>query len=236
MQRSEQEPVRVRYDHEETGWATPIGDGLAVIDNIPLTDRCNLRDIVSLEGADEDGLPWVGRVLYRRYRDKSALYYYGPREFQTLSSALRALGCEAEGARAPVDFTPGVLLVAHDLHVRPDLLAVAAGIPQPPGVPSRAPIRGGSLVASPDELRLETLDGAEAASWRQEEWDADPALAAEILNTLVRCLRHGVDEAWKSLPKGGSGRAGRVPTRSGRTTIDSRPLAAPFRRWRRLGG
>jgi hypothetical protein len=182
------QPIRVRYDHQETGWAIPVGDGLAIIENIPVTHRCNLGDVVRLQLTDGLAPAWVDEVVYRRYAAKTILYYHELQELQLLCGLLKLLGCESEGALRPVDFTPGVLMVAHDASLRPELLAGAAGVPQPFGGSTRVMLPGGSLVADADALRLETADGSEVASWRPAEWAAEPDVAVSVLDTLHRCL------------------------------------------------
>lgn len=227
MRQADENSIRVRYDHQETGWAVPVEPGLAVVENIPLTHRCNLGDLVRLEEPGPDGLPWVGPVLHRRFTGKTALYYHGPHELQLLVGLLKLLGCETEGVRRPIDFTPGVLLVAHDRHVRPDLLAGAAGIPQPRGVPTRVALQGGCLVADTGELRLETDDGFEVARWRQEDWRREPGLAVQAMDRLYEAVCRGLAGrgADDSPHENGNG---------GTNGIGDRPLTIRFRRWRHL--
>ncbi|HEU4753423.1 MAG TPA: hypothetical protein VFU47_09985 [Armatimonadota bacterium] len=212
MAENAREPIRVRYDHQETGWAIPLPHSLASVENIPLTGRCNVGDIVRLEASGREDLPWVGEVLHRRYSAKTVLYYHGSHELQTLCSLLRVLGCETETARRPLDSAPGVLLVAHDPEIRPDILAGAAGIPQPSGSPTRILMKGGALVADTGQIRLEAEDGSEAACWAQTDWTADPEVAAEALDTLLRCLHDGVGPAQ-------------------RPVLEPRPLTIRFRRF-----
>ncbi len=69
-----QAPIRVRFDEQETGWALPLEHGRALIANIPVTDRCNLRDVVTLEDGGADGLPRMGRVIDRHYAGKRVVY------------------------------------------------------------------------------------------------------------------------------------------------------------------
>jgi hypothetical protein len=195
MQNNDSNLIHVRYDQEETGWATRLPAGLALIENIPLSDRCNLHDVVTLESPETDGLPWVGEIVHRRYAAKTILYYHGLEELRILCSLLSVLGCETEGARRLANDTPGVLLVAHDRLIRPDLLAAAAGVPQHAGTPTRVLLTGGALMAETGGLRLETQDGAEVASWQQADWTADPGVAATALDTLHRCLCQGVAAA-----------------------------------------
>ena len=127
----ERQAIRVRYDRRETGWATPLQHNLAVIENIPLTERCNALDVVRLEPELGDGLPWVGEVVERRYNAKSLLHYHSQRDLELLRSLLQLLGCATESARRPTADGPGVLLVAHDASIRPALLAQAVGVSQP---------------------------------------------------------------------------------------------------------
>lgn len=220
--------IRVRYDHHETGWVVRLGHDLARIENIPLTPRCNLGDIVRLEASDAEGLPWVGAVLHRRYTAKTILYYYGLQELQTLCGLLKLLGCETEGARHPEDLTPGALLVAHDRQIRPDLLAVAAGIPQPVGVPTRVALPGGYLVVDTSELRLETPEGSEVARWLQGDWTENPEVAVRALDTLHRLVCRGVAASQPGLPGGTSLPLAR--RRSDRASLDTCPTTVRFRR------
>ncbi|MFN3651268.1 MAG: hypothetical protein ACK47B_16960 [Armatimonadota bacterium] len=227
----EAESIRVRYDHRETGWAVALGEGLAMIDNVPLSPRCNLGDVVRLAPSGPDGLPGVADVVHQRFTAKTVLYYYGAEERQLLFSLLTVLGCAIEDARKPLDFTPGLLLVAHDRRICPDLLARAAGVPQPAGTPSRVALEGGTLVADAGHLRVERPDGSEVASWEQSEWTARPEVAVEVLDTLHRCLCRGAGAARQGLSEGENG-----PRSEGRgPALRERPLHARFRRWRSLG-
>jgi hypothetical protein len=68
------EVVKIRYAKGETGWAEAMGDGTYRIDNIPLTDRLNIDDLVRCRLNDEGELI-VSRRLKRRYPEKTAIRY-----------------------------------------------------------------------------------------------------------------------------------------------------------------
>jgi hypothetical protein len=225
------EPIRVRYDHRETGWAVALGEGLAVIENVPLSPRCNLGDVVRLAPSGPDGLPWVGHVVHQRFTAKTVLHYYGAEERQLLCSLLNLLGCAIEDARQPLDFTPGIILVAHDHRICPDLLARAAGVPQPTGTPSRIALEGGTLVAEAEQLRVERPDGSEVANWERSKWTARPEVAVQVLDILHRCLYQGAHTLWQSAsePERGMGAGEHRPE------LQERPLHVRFRRWRSRG-
>jgi hypothetical protein len=126
-------PIRVRFAEQETGWALPLEHGRALIANIPLTGRYNLRDVVTLEDAGAGGLPRVGRVIERHYAAKCVLYYSRRGEFERLCDLLEQLGCETEGGQRPLAGQPGSLLVAYHGNVNPVELASGMGISQSTG-------------------------------------------------------------------------------------------------------
>jgi hypothetical protein len=128
-----QAPIRVRSDEQETGWALPLEHCRALIANMPVTDRCNLRDVVTLEDGGAGELPRVGQIIDRQYAAKCVLYYYHRHEFTRLCHLLEQLGCETEGGQRPSQGRPGILLVAHNETVCPADLARAIGIPQSDG-------------------------------------------------------------------------------------------------------
>jgi hypothetical protein len=133
MQFKNKKPIRIRFDERETGWAVLLAPRLAMVANIPLSVRCNLWDIVTLEEEGADGLPRVGQIIHRRFETKSMIYYHHARDFEVLCNLLQMLGCETEGGRSPCDDEPGILLVAHHSDAHPARLASAIGIAQPHG-------------------------------------------------------------------------------------------------------
>ena len=66
------EMVKIRYAKGEKGWAEELGDGKYRIDNIPLTDRLNIDDLVRCR-LNDDGELVVSRRLKRRYPEKTLI-------------------------------------------------------------------------------------------------------------------------------------------------------------------
>jgi hypothetical protein len=124
------EPIKIRFGEGETGWALPITESIAKIDNIPTVNGLNIGDIVELE-YEGDGLPVVGHVLYNQFSAKVAIYYQETHQFHTLTLLLRALNCQTEGWLGPKSDAPGIMIVAyHPERVDPVKLAEAVMIPQ----------------------------------------------------------------------------------------------------------
>src|SRR5438309_11772900 len=66
--------VKIRYARGETGWAEEMGNGTYRIDNVPLTDRLNIDDLVRCRRNEAGELVVRGRVK-RRYPEKTAIRY-----------------------------------------------------------------------------------------------------------------------------------------------------------------
>lgn len=108
---------KVRYRLGEYGWVKVLGDGRAVILNVPVAEDLLPFDVVTLKPADDGGLE-VGRVVWRAFDKKTSIKYPTPHRdnFERIAEALREEGFVVEG------LTRGHLGVAHQEKV--DLKAI----------------------------------------------------------------------------------------------------------------
>lgn len=104
--------IKLRYCQGERGWASDIGDGLAIIDNIPaMTTRIGLLDVVRV--IDDHGDPAAGEVVWRAYDGTSWVNYpYESDEqasawYKSLREAVTKYGMFTEGC------VPGIAAVEH---------------------------------------------------------------------------------------------------------------------------
>jgi hypothetical protein len=104
--------VKIRYARGETGWAEDLGNGQYRIDNIPLTDRLNIDDLVRCR-VNDDGELVVSRRLKRRYPEKTAVRYERAEQYRLLRQKVLAAGAKIEGMVGPQRGRPGIALVAH---------------------------------------------------------------------------------------------------------------------------
>jgi hypothetical protein len=122
--------VRIRYAKGETGWAEEMGDGKYRIDNIPLTDRLNIDDLVRCRFND-DGELVVSRRLKRRYPEKTAIRYERAKQYRLLQQKVLKAGCKMEGMIGPERGKPGLAIVAHGYDFDPVEVAREVGIENP---------------------------------------------------------------------------------------------------------
>ena len=113
-------PFSLRYSDGETGWAYSLGDGLAVIANIPMAENLNIDDLVEM--TTDGDLPRIKRVLQRTFNRKTILRYPAPHQenFSKLVKYLHARGCKVEG------MYNGVCVVAHTQLVNAGAFAAEA--------------------------------------------------------------------------------------------------------------
>jgi hypothetical protein len=124
------EMVKIRYARGETGWAEDLGDGQYRIDNIPLTDRLNIDDLVRCR-VNDDGELVVSRRLQRRYPEKTAVRYERAEQYRLLRQKVLAAGAKIEGMLGPQGGRPGIALVAHGYDFDPVQAAREVGIENP---------------------------------------------------------------------------------------------------------
>ena len=124
------EMVKIRYARGETGWAEDLGDGQYRIDNIPLTDRLNIDDLVRCR-VNDDGELVVSRRLQRRYPEKTAVRYERAEQYRLLRQKVLAAGAKIEGMLGPQGGRPGIALVAHGSDFDPVAAAREVGIENP---------------------------------------------------------------------------------------------------------
>src|SRR5215471_11049731 len=121
------EMVKIRYARGETGWAEDLGNGQYRIDNIPLTDRLNIDDLVRCR-VNDDGELVVSRRLKRRYPEKTAVRYERAEQYRSLRQKVLAAGAKIEGMLGPQGGRPGIALVAHGSDFDPVAAAREVGI------------------------------------------------------------------------------------------------------------
>jgi hypothetical protein len=104
--------IKLRYCRGERGWASDIGDGLAIIDNIPaMTQRIGIWDVVRV--IDDNGDPAAGEVVWRAYDATSWVNYPCETEdqarawYKSLREAVTKYGLCVEG------MVPGIAAVEH---------------------------------------------------------------------------------------------------------------------------
>ena len=124
------EMVKIRYARGETGWAEDLGNGQYRIDNIPLTDRLNIDDLVRCR-VNDDGELVVSRRLKRRYPEKTAVRYERAEQYRLLRQKVLAAGAKIEGMLGPQGGRPGIALVAHGSDFDPVAAAREVGIENP---------------------------------------------------------------------------------------------------------
>ena len=122
--------VKVRYAKGETGWAEEMGNGTYRIDNIPLTDRLNIDDVVRCR-RNEAGELVVRRRVKRRYPEKTAIRYEQEEQYGLLREKVLEAGAKIEGLMGPQGGEPGLALVAHDYDFDPVEAAREVGIENP---------------------------------------------------------------------------------------------------------
>jgi hypothetical protein len=124
------EIVKIRYAKRETGWAEDLGGGKYRIDNIPLTDRLNIDDLVRCR-LNGDGELVVSRRLKRRYPEKTAVRFERAEQYRLLRQKVLAAGAKIEGMIGPQGGKPGLAVVAHGYNFDPVAAAREVGIESP---------------------------------------------------------------------------------------------------------
>jgi hypothetical protein len=124
------EMVKIRYAKGETGWAEDLGGGKYRIDNIPLTDRLNIDDLVRCR-CNDDGELVVSRRLKRPYPEKTAVRYERADQYRLLRQKVLAAGAKIEGMVGPQGGRPGIALVAHGYDFDPVAAAREVDIENP---------------------------------------------------------------------------------------------------------
>ena len=97
--------VKVRFDWDETGWGYRLEGNLVRIDNLPITDKLNIGDVVETEQGAETPLI-VKRVVSRKYARKTAVVVRDE-DYEHLFHAWTAVGMKCE------HLMPRHVLVAH---------------------------------------------------------------------------------------------------------------------------
>jgi len=112
--------IKIRYAKNETGWAVALGDGRAIINNIPYAPSLRFMDVVELEPAcPPDPFQSVGKVIWRGFAKLTLIRYPAPSEdvadsyWGRIRAACKAAGLAVEG------YTPGWCAVNH--HADTDL-------------------------------------------------------------------------------------------------------------------
>lgn len=124
--------IRVRFDEGETGWAIQLkGHALVIINNVPLTNRYCLHDIVELLNADDPETGILGKVVYRKFERRTPVEYDEQWQFHRMCGVLQLLGASVEGMMPPNENHRGMLMAAHHDDIDPRLLAEGLGITQP---------------------------------------------------------------------------------------------------------
>jgi hypothetical protein len=115
--------VRVRFDEGETGWGREVEPGRVLIDNIPISDRLNIDDLVEVD-PKETGFLNIIRVLERAFPGKTAIRYSEPYKetYGKLYKAWHDAGMKCEG---PFE---GLVIVAHQAGQDPVKVALDAGV------------------------------------------------------------------------------------------------------------
>ena len=121
---------KIRYGKGETGWAEDRGGGQYRIDNIPLTDRLNIGDLVRCRLNDEGELA-VSRRLKRRSPEKTAVRYERAEQYRLLRRKVLAAGGKIEGMLGPQGDRPGIAPVAHGSDLDPVAAAREVGVENP---------------------------------------------------------------------------------------------------------
>ena len=100
-----------------------MANGHVRIDNIPMTGKLNLDDVVEVREEASGGLSVV-KVIGRKYQSKTALDYTPSDDggYQALCASLKAAGIRVEG------LWTGVALTAHSPSVNPVRVAIACGL------------------------------------------------------------------------------------------------------------
>lgn len=122
--------VKIRFAKDETGWAEDMGNGTYRIDNIPLTERLNIDDIVRCR-LNDDGWLVVRRRLKRRYPEKTTVRYERAEQYRLLQRKVQGAGARIEGMIGPGSGRRGFALVAHDYDFDPMEAAREVGIEDP---------------------------------------------------------------------------------------------------------
>lgn len=116
---------KIRYAERERGWASDLGAGRAIIDNIPFGGRLRYLDVVEVEGAEGDDIPIAGKIVWRAYAGKAFVRY--PKEdaerwYQDLRRACKEQGWAIESA------TAGWCVVCHHADAELGEVFAAAGL------------------------------------------------------------------------------------------------------------
>lgn len=122
--------IQLRYSEGETGWADDLGNGLARIKNVPMTDGLGIFDIVEIENV-ENSLPIINRVVNKHYERSIGIFYYQLKQFFVLKSVLGILNAFVGVIVAPTEDNPGIMMVNFNGDIDPILIAEGMGIPQP---------------------------------------------------------------------------------------------------------
>jgi len=121
--------IKLHYHPGETGYATQIGEQLAIIDNVPF-DRGpgdpNYMDIVQFDPATGD----VKTIIHNRYPAHAIIRYPKETDFPLLVRVFVAAGCAPEGGAGPEGDLPGFMVVAAPKGVDPKMIAQGLGIDQ----------------------------------------------------------------------------------------------------------
>lgn len=124
------EMIRLYFDEGESGHAFYLGNGLAMIDNHPITDKCSYKDVVSLTDLGEDRIPIVDKVTHKEHKHSQYVYFDMDHQWHELDIILTGIGCCVSGLFGPDDKGKrGVMLVAYNNEdLNPALLAEGYGI------------------------------------------------------------------------------------------------------------
>ena len=112
----------VVYEDGETGWVEDLGDGTFRIANVPMSDRVNMNDVVTIK--EKHGRPTVDKVVRRAFTKKSGIEYPKPfaKNYKKLCRALEGEGWALEGQ------IEGMALLAHDGRKSPEVVASEVGV------------------------------------------------------------------------------------------------------------
>jgi hypothetical protein len=125
--------VKIRYADNEMGWAEHLRGSQYRIDNVPLTNRLNIDDVVRCRLNDHGELV-VSRRLKRRYPEKTVVCYERVGQYRLLRQKVLAAEGKIEGLVGPECGTPAIALVAHDDDFDPLAAAREVGIEDPEGI------------------------------------------------------------------------------------------------------
>ncbi|MBW2673559.1 MAG: hypothetical protein JRD89_09125 [Deltaproteobacteria bacterium] len=115
-------PFKLRYGAREQGWAHDIGNGHAIIGNIPFTHERNYLDVVEYVMVLHGGIPSAGKRVARAYAHKTEISYPCRQDAAVWYAQLRD-ACQEEGWAIEGAYD-GLCYVCH--HAHPPLLQVLA--------------------------------------------------------------------------------------------------------------